>query len=405
MPPNATIQKPVPKTPSRIPIPKPRTIELTNAPIVPNTPSETARQTIIVVTSPKSPVTQPSAVVPTAPNMTINVNVSGTTQPKSPQSTNTDNHLNRSKHDAISTNPGSNSKSNNSLLTNDEDSEENQANSSQNGNTSNQHNSSARRRLNYQNIPSVNEPVRRSATFNKDDNATQTIRNDGAVSPLAQRIGQLSTNQNGISSIGFDAAPQSQTFVKPRTSIKNATYDIIQTSESSRLSHKLPCYSLNTVGFLSSINQTENRQSVQSDASRNCMAELPSEARLDSMHITDDNDDAIGNDINQAEAQITNRQPHATSTPRNVSIANEQSEHNSNVIEMVRRLSKKVGSPRVILTRLPEDNWGNVIFTPPRQFQNEDNERIDDSPATCALRGKQIQQHDFSQVGPILKYC
>lgn len=430
------------KTPSRIPITASRTpvrsmasrsivpkeannephindVTVSNAPNAPNA----AGQTVVVVTSPKPQQSAQSAAVPPifvpAPNMTINVNVNGSIPQSPKQIINTDD--NNSGENVSKTKKGTQNSSVDSLMTNDSDSVENRANLSGPYVTprgaSDANNTSARRQLFA--APPSDESVRRSATFNKIDNLTRTITNGDSMASPAKAIQTRTRNtvqalQNGSTPKG---TPQSQTFVKPKTSMQNATYDVSATNESDRVPCHLQYDPINSAEYL---NQIENDQTMQ--RSNDNTADIPSEARLDTMNITDDADDG-DNGVNQEHFAdgSSDHSSNSSTMSRHTSKSGEK-RRNANVNKTVTRPNpaSPTWNPTVPLQRCDEPNSstksnGNStnIFrgfsfgeippvTPPSFFQNTRNSArypdndliVEESPMTS--------KRNFNKVSHIL---
>lgn len=311
------ITKPVPKTPSRLPVsisrtPKPvRTTALTPlTPVVPKeiqrpsvgevTSSQNAENRNVILRTPSSSqsnqLAQPATVIP-APtqNFTVNVNVSNT-QPQLPQ------HITIHQHDQNPENAinggGSDddrrqNSTNESLITNDSDSHGNDANLSGSKNDTprgDSTNTSARRRLFSED--NATEQTRRSATFDKINNFTRTISNDSpnpsSVNVTPSRAHSKKSNANSFAKSPSVIARTSQTFIKPP--LQDATYDV------SAGNHSIPPTVVNRQSivlvdndqYLSSIRSPHGTYNQNESGFSDQLPELPSEAILASIDVSDD---------------------------------------------------------------------------------------------------------------------
>lgn len=429
------------KTPSRIPRIASTITKITPKPAAPivndkNTTkvgelnvtnaSNAAGRTVVVVASPKptqpyqSPAAAPPTVVP-APNMTINVNVNSS-MPQSPnQPTHTNNTngqiVNNSRKNVTrATKSQSLSTNNNSLMTNDSEASEdgnglsgtNQLETPRGKNDSND--ISAKRQL----FPSQLdlEPGRRSATFDKIENLTQTIRRGDSIASTAgtsqtQMQSTIQSTLHGMST-KRTGTPRSQTFVKSKTATpQNATYDILK--------DKTPCHQqydpIDSAEFIQSFDQRDNDQ----DSNIN-MANFPSEAILS--ELMDVSEDA--HDANQIEDQIANGS--SDRSDNNLSLSRHESRSNDKKRTSTTSKSSdqsQINSmfPVVLLTRVDEPNSSvrsamnatnifrdmreSQMYTlePPTEFQNsrhsnrvQDQEIIDEFEASPATYRRKLSE-------------
>lgn len=420
--------KSTPKTPSRIPRIASTITKNTLKPALPiaveDTPkigepnvtnaSKAAGPTIVVVASPKS--TQPhqssaalSTVVP-APNMTINVNVNSSMPQSTKQTSQTNSNNNNGqivndsrKSVTKTTKSRLLSTSSNSLMTNDSEASEDGNISSATSQLETPHgkNDSNKTSAQRQLFPTqmVFEPVRRSATFNKGDNLTQTIRTGDSIASTIETTRTRKHTQsipNEMSS-KLSGTPRSQTFVKPKISMpQNATYDISYNNEST------PCHQ--------QYDQSENGQGSNIN-----MANVPSEAFLS--QLTDDSEDA--HNENHVEEHIANGS--SDQSDDNLSLSQRKSKTNDKQTKSTTYNSQSDFNstyPIVLLSRIdgPKSSLrstmnGTNIFRgvreseiyaidPPAQFrtprqsiglQNEDIiDEVQVSPASCRRRLSEV---------------
>lgn len=417
---NSAVGKSSTQTPSRIPVTTSRTpiaikstasrsivpLEANNVPSIAevnvSSAPNAAGRTIVVMSSPGSrqssqPSAMPVTVVP-APNMTINVNVNGSTPQSSKQTINTiGNNLDHSEKSMSKSKNAKPNSSGDSLMTNDSDSVENQVNISgpcdtPTGNLRNDSNNHSARRQLFASQPNV-EQMRRSATFDKIDNLTRTIMNGNS---MASPIGGIQATPK--------STPRSQTFVKPKISMQNATYDIQTANESDRVPCHLQYNGIDTREYLS-LNRTDDNQEMQAD--------LPSEARLDSIdHITDDGN----NGLNQVKEHFANGSSDRSSNSSAISIhsdkTNDKQVQNIPYInQAIKRynLSSSNFNPVVSLNRIDTRLSEIGVLSPPSMFQNTRNSRfndyIDDKSPETSLRNINKVSHSFHNFIPFIEYA
>lgn len=427
-----------PKTPSRLPIAirAPKSVKAmasnqtaTNAmnPLEPsigdvstsNAPNAEAGRTVIVFPAPIAQPTQPSVLLsPTPiPSMTINFNVNNSTSQSPKQTPQVTRVIEKNVENVANAPNGGNGStrdsSADSMMTNDEDSEENARSSvstlgTPTGSVKDDagNNVSVRRQL----FPTNTK--RRSETFNKIDDLTRSIVNgDSVSSPNNSGFQTRSKNTNQTNRNESDAATRkSQTFTKPKASIQNATFDVHAEngSSSTRRQEKNP-----QVSAISEHNYTK---------SINDMVDLPSEALLDPIDVTDDDDD--DNDAEPPttnatiDAHIPNGVNNRNSVDSNTSsksskdlIATRRSKrHNSKSVptqSVSEGSSKTITDPklsemqaRVDLSRIANPNATNTSnirescayeLPPPIQFENADTSLIvEDSPVSSQNRFAEV---------------
>lgn len=284
------------KTPSRIPIVARTPVAVASTipqPVVPNiennlpkiseanltNASNVAGRTVVIVTSPRSKQSLQSSETPAtgipATNMTVNVNVNGP-MPQSPVSTTQTIDTNQPNIDNPQTNVtksknGHSMSSNNSKITNDSDSEMSLLETPRN--KTNLNNTSAKRQLNFS-TNSNNDRMRCSETYDKIDNMTRTIRNGDSIASNLElshpRTRAINKTIQHVKSPQCTVTLRSQTFSKSGVSIpQDATYDI-------------------------------------SAASENYMKDIPSEAILDPIELTDDSSHGNNMSIDKTRAHIGN---------------------------------------------------------------------------------------------------
>lgn len=294
MPLNETTGNQTLRTPSRIPInttgtPRPgrtpvsrlETPKIMDEPFRPNTTeisssnaqNAEAGRTVVVVKMPSAksaPSSQPQpSAMPT--NMTINVNVNGSI-PQSPKQTTQDPNVNskstRNATKRTRANRDNGNSSNESLITNDSDSDGNQTNSSGQCDTPVNHLRKSREDASH-------GSARRNLFGNGIDNLTKTILSASSITSPAS----IQNHSNGIR---VNVTPRSQTFVKSKTSLPtNATYDVPMENGSARSQYHQNGIGIDTEQFLSDIALPNDSELI--DGSRNSLADIPSAARLESM--------------------------------------------------------------------------------------------------------------------------
>lgn len=348
------------------------------------------------------PSPAPQTVIP-ASNITVNVNVSNS-QPQSPrQTTQTIRTHDKNIEKAINGGGGGGNDSggdqrnstNESLMTNDSDSHGNEANLSSDSRCDtprgDKNNKSACRRLFSKD---EKEETRRSATFNKVDNMTRTIDNMTPAipgeSPSVQfRTRSKNNNTNTMAKSPSVIAPNSQTFVKPKASLQNATYDVpaesasIQPSANSHRSH----VGIDTEEFIALTSMERTNGSTF-----NNMADLPSEVQLDPIDVSDgevDADEAIAVDKSQHHVQ-----PSRNSKRLNEKKKKQQTQdidYNSarwNPSVIMHRIPKKVATPQQSnenISTVRASRSYNIL--PPDEFQNSSIVE-EKSPATQKITEK-----------------
>lgn len=416
--PTTPFRKSAVRTPSRLPIAisrtTPKPTELPPVLIV-----ETSRPHVGEVSSSNNqnaeasrPLTlhalanQSAAMSPTvipAPNITVNVNVSNTKLQSPHQTTQTNRKPDQNIENAINSgDDGDNSggdrrnNSNESLLTNDSDSngnEQNWSNSRCRTPKKDGTSSIVRRRL-FSNDDA--EQTRRSATFNKVDNLTRTIDNrtqtisgDSPNNSPQFRTRSKNNITNTVVKSSSVIAPSSQTFDKPKLSLQNATYDVPAESPSIRqlIDKSRTRIGINTEEFiaLTSPNRTNN----ENGSAFSNMADLPSEAQLESIVLTDDEEDAANPIVDLNVQNKNDVQPSRNNNTRNEMQKSRTNRYNSMILKsprvMIHRISTK---PTASLSnRKPHENISNVrdsrsyAILPPEDFQNTD-VIVELSPAT-----------------------
>lgn len=388
--PNLAAKSLAPSTPSRIPVMMSRASQMNNKTTnVTNAKSElNGEQLVVALASPatRQPLIETQALVSAAaaaPSIADHANLNGETPANA--------SLNHSKRNHSNTKQIAN---NNNGLKNRSELANSRANDSASFETplrsrTSMNNSTGVRKLSF-NEPELNVcDRRRSATFNKTDNLSKTFHPTVTLRDRtqSQSMNRQSLSLNGISRI---ATPESQEPSKRKISIENATYDI---SRSNRRASRPQNGEINTATFLSSINRTENDLSMGKTA--DSMANLPSEAQLDSMNITKDD-----NNIN-----VMNRTKNQTAS----NSRNDQNNGKKPTLNVSELLGSQMWSPVVRLSRLTVNHVPQnvTVYTPPSQFRNNfddddddeiDDHRIDDSPSVCAQREKLLKQRNFAQV-------
>lgn len=443
-----------PKTPSRLPIAirAPKTAKAmasnqttTNVmnPLEPsigdvstsNAPNAEAGRTVIVFPAPTAQPTQPSVLLsPTPiPNMTINFNVNNSTSQSPKQTPQITRVIEKPVEKlANATDGGDGSKpdsSADSMMTNDEDSEENARSSvstlgTPTGSVKDDagNNISVRRQL----FPTNSK--RRSETFNKIDDLTRSIvHGDSISSPNNSGFQTRSKNTNQTNRNESDAATRkSQTFTKPKASIQNATFDVHAENGSSSTRHRGKNKTQEDESAISEQNYTE---------SINNMANLPSEALLDPIDVSDDENDAeppttnatidahIPNGVNNRNSADSNMSSKSSNEP----IATRRSKrHNNKSVQsqLVSEGSSKTITdpkltdmhPRVDLSQIQNAN-PNATNTskirescayelpPPIQFENADKSLIvEDSPVSSQNRFAEVS-HVYSVCTKVILFC
>lgn len=435
-PPIPIATKSVLKTPSRIPVPKspPRVSKLNNRTVttvnVPNVMDESERptisqassrqqtgKTIVVITSPSrqtvQPTTVPTPVVPTSSNMTINVNVNkSNSQPSkeivdgaSPKV----NSSRKSKQIEGDAKSKRSTTSNDSIMTNDSsDSDGNRADTSRLMETplathkmhshgeNDRRNNSAKRQL-FSGSSKDQRERRRSATYDKID----SLQGCGSILLSTQNCSQaqkVSTQRNTKSLHGISST-QSQTYVKSNKSLPNATYDI---SHESDHAHN-PNQSMNSDEILS-IDLTESGSSN--------MAELPSEARLESISNI-----ANGDDTNREQNDFGNSSSDCSAKANDKANQKHANAHSNHTATSVKNPTSKELNPVVVLSPLNVETMQkssrkpsavplDLILSPPTNFQNSrrtgqfenDDLIVEASPSTCEMRKRLLEQCSFDQV-------
>lgn len=305
-PTTSTIPKSTPKTPSRLPIamraPRLATTISSNQitaktaePIIADKAASNAKHTetgrTVILLAPSSnaaPSNQPSVVPATtvvpAPNMTINVNV---TSPGSQPLKETPKISRRLIGNAANATNGSDgskpNSSTDSLMTNDEDSEGHARHSLETYDSPADTSRETVRRKLFSNV--ATESPRRSATFNKIDNLTRTINNgDTITSPnKGFRTRSINTTQPRLSNRNESGAiaSKSQTFIKTKAPISNATFDVHAESASTyqQDANTIEC----SVSRILEPNVTEDS---------NDLGNVPSDALLDPIDLTDNDSDS-----------------------------------------------------------------------------------------------------------------
>lgn len=261
------------------------------------------------------PAAVPSTVIP-GPNITVNVNVSNT-QPQSPHQTSqpirkNDQNIENAMNGGNSGGDRRNS-SNENLLTDDSDSMGNEANLSDSRcetPKADTRNTSACRRLFAQDEA---EQTRRSATFNKIDNLTHTIDNMTRTIPgdkthsLTNQFRTRSKNSIPNTNAKSPIATNSQTFTKPKTPLQNATYDVSAENLSVRPSISQRAYNgIDSEEFIAQLSS----EGTNNGSTFGNMADLPSEALLGSINVSDDEmnvDEANGVDANHQNQNVKKR--------------------------------------------------------------------------------------------------
>ncbi|XP_055326926.1 uncharacterized protein LOC129580489 isoform X2 [Sitodiplosis mosellana] len=420
VPSTTPIAKPIPKTPSRLPLPisrtpKPiRTIALT--PLTPivvegiprphvdevtSSNAQNAEDRIVILRTPHSirsnqPAAEPPTVIPApAQNITVNVNVSNS-QPQSPhqatQTTRThDQHIENATNGGDSGGDRRNNSTNDSLMTDDSDSNGNDANLSGSRNETprgDSSNISARRRLFTKDDA---DQTRRSATFNKVDNLTQTIDKNMTRTIPGESTHSPSANGNQFRTRSKNSIPHStakspsaiasnsQTFAKPKTSLQNATYDVPAGNRPIRFSvdNRQSTVGINSEEFLNSLTSPQ-RTYNKNGSTFSSMAELPSDAILGSIDVSDD---AMNVDeANEADAiedlSKNDEQPPCSSSKLNKKQISQKIDLNSpswNPLVMVNRIPDQTKSiPKAIA------NVSNIRISqlyplpPPDEFQDSE---------------------------------
>lgn len=387
------LMKPTLRTPSRLPVPitrTPKTIALTpltpirqNNHLRPEVSSSNA-QNVEVIQSPVSQIPSsqsnhpnpvPQAVNPTPTNVTVNVNVTNSI----PQSEKQKSQTNATTTDI----DNRRNSSGNSIMTDDNDSGEQKRCETPKPDS---RNTSARRTL-FKNHNDNEAQYRRSVTYNKFDNLTHTIDgHDSMPSQIHQRSNRsfrpratnsISTNPKSPSLI---APAHSHTFVKQKVSNQDATYDI-QTENSSRRS---------SVANINLSDTDEIHTSEESSRFNNDM-ELPSEALLDSMQLTEDErSENISNDTNKGNNNDKSSSKDSNKTNNTKKPAQNKSHHekipiNLNPVVVLDQLQTNM--PRTSIANqtsglnLRESNAYGPI-SPPRDFQDADDLIKERSPTS-----------------------
>lgn len=439
---SSSVAKPVPRTPSRLPVaishtPKTaKTIasgQMTEIEpnvgdvLTSNAHGAEAARTIVMVpnaqptkpTQPSQPV-QPSAVsspttIVPAPNMTIHVNVSNSMPQTPTQTPQIQSSINKNAENvAIATNGSDGSKrnsSNDSLMTNDEDSEGNGANTfnpldTPTGNLKGDaSNASVRRKLFSSSGQSEQPPGKilhridylTKNVVNRDSTASTTFN----VRSRSQNASLANSRKNDDSQVN---APMSQTFTKPRTSIQNATYDV---QNSKNVSNSVQRSEKET-----DISEQNNTESVGD------MADLPSEAVLEPIDVSEDDDD--DDDVNNVGSHASNavnttkdvsnqdheellyeiqlvklaEKPNRTRTRQSKSTTQSQSKVNAEASQIQNMdLNSHDLNPRVVLSPMPRQDRnetnvshirqsGAYCIPPPDGFDKNDSIIVESSPVS-----------------------
>ncbi|XP_031629097.1 uncharacterized protein DDB_G0283357-like isoform X2 [Contarinia nasturtii] len=389
------------RTPSRIPVSKifRGIVHTPRSNIGDATPASSKnggwRHDFIVVQTPTAnqqtqPISTPATVVPPQ-NVTINVNVSNshpqTSQPsqQEQQQTKQTTHTIRTNNPLNENGPNAENGSNDSILTNDSNS--NDGHKMINSDRSNtpildRGNISARRKLFPKDDPEQSR--RDGTTFNKIDNLTRTITGDSIASPMRTRQRNSNLSAKSVSSI---MVPSSQTFVKPKTSIQNATYDVATENGLAQPSNDIP-----NVGM----NSTENSQALTSSShtggdtySINDAANLPSEAFLEP--IADDE----GHENDVALIDRNDEQPSVNERTSQLNQTNSLSKEFNPVVKLNRismrnSTRKTIGDSTENISNLHASK--SYIQPPPFEFQNDDDLIKEGSPQT-SLRNFNEQQN------------
>lgn len=305
-PTTSTIPKSTPKTPSRLPVAM-RASRLattmssnqitakTAEPNIADKAASNAKQTetgrTVILLAPSSnaaPSNQPSVVPPTTvvptPNMTINVNVNSSGSQPLKETPKISRKLIGNAANATNGSDGSKpNSSTDSLMTNDEDSEGNARHSLETYDSPAETSRETVRRKLFSNV--ATESPRRSATFNKIDNLTRTINNgDTITSPnKGFHTRSINTTQPRLSNRNESGAiaSKSQTFIKTKAPIANATFDVHgeSVSTSQQDTNTIEC----SVSRILEPNVTEDS---------NDLGNVPSDALLDPIDLTDNDSDS-----------------------------------------------------------------------------------------------------------------
>lgn len=428
-PTTSTIPKSTPKTPSRLPValrvPRLATTMSTNRitanlSVEPNIAdkaasnakhTETGRTVIFLAPSSNAAPSNQSSVVPSvvpAPNMTINVNVSNPVpQPLKETPKISRKHIGNA---ANATNGSDSSKPNSStdsLMTNDEDSEGNARHSLETYDSPAETSRETVRRKLFSNV--ATESPRRSATFNKIDNLTRTINNGDTITSPNKGFGtrSINTTQPRLSNRNeSDAiASKSQTFIKTKAPISNATFDVHAESASTyqQDANTIEC----SVSRILEPNVTEDS---------NDLGNVPSDALLDPIDLTDNDSDSHALSVRGDVTDRTNKSSKNGNKSNDEPKLTQQSQRNT---QTSLNLDPKLSLARVKLNRLSTEQMnhfrnsianqskanvsnirdsGAYQLPPPIQFENTNSSIIMEiSPVTAQAKFNEVSCFVYMQ--------
>lgn len=296
---------------------------------------------VIVFHASSNQLTPQSPISPQ--NFTVNVNVSNS-MPQSPLQatkmirTNDKNIENATNNDDDGDDNDKGNGSSDSRITNDSDStgscDGNGRNSSGRDETpiADHTNVSARRKLFAMHDDT---PIQRNETFNKINNNTKTFDGNNKTHKNEQLTGSpkrrgkkypVASNLHKKSS--HVMPPNSETFTKSKTSLPNATYDIVTANASNRCG-------IDTEEFLA----VQNGQSTFDN-----VADLPSDAILDPIDISDDesndNNVAVGLNMQNDELTQVDKQPQHIDDSQSISNQNQRISISSNNMMPILKLNR-----------------------------------------------------------------